>query len=276
MQLAAYIGRIRNSLIPIEEIVNNKELYNLTLPGVTEAQVQDSFSSRAFPTAASSEPLMRSAKAFMAESAVPNNPANDPKFKVSTPQPDLLYGYNLRSLPTPQRQFLSQGREMIANTSSLVLPFFVIEFKNDAGNLAVATNQCLGGSATCVNIAERLNARLRECKKTEGVRFIDTASFSIAMNSSDARLHISWKANDLKYYTARVRCYQLQEPEQYKRFWNDVRNVIDWGTDQRLCDIRNAIEHLLREGHERAGAKSRTPPPQDSGSERGTKRQVRE
>lgn len=33
--------------------------------------------------------------------------------------------------------------------------------------LWVATSQCLGGSASCVNIAERLNDRLRQCKSSE-------------------------------------------------------------------------------------------------------------
>ena len=50
---------------------------------------------------------------------------------------------------------------MVANTQGLVYPFFVIEFKADgpggSGSMWVATNQCLGGSASCVKIAERLN-----------------------------------------------------------------------------------------------------------------------
>jgi hypothetical protein len=54
----------------------------------------------------------------------------------------------------------------------------------------VATNQCLGGSASYVNIAERLNRRLKQCKSDE-VRPIDSAALSIAMNGTEARLYIS-------------------------------------------------------------------------------------
>jgi hypothetical protein len=54
----------------------------------------------------------------------------------------------------------------------------------------VATNQCLGGSASFVNIAERLNRRLKDCKNKE-VKSIDRTAFSIAMNGIQARLSIS-------------------------------------------------------------------------------------
>lgn len=83
--------------------------------------------------------------------------------KVSVPYPNMLYGYNrLEAFAQQQQtQLRFMGNEIIVNTQNLVYPFFVIEFKADgpggSGSLWVATNQCLGGSASCVNIAERLN-----------------------------------------------------------------------------------------------------------------------
>jgi hypothetical protein len=90
----------------------------------------------------------------------------------------------------------------------------------------VATNQCLGGSASCVNIAERLNRQLRECKSAE-VQPIDSAAFSIAMSGTEARLYISWKHNELDYYMRRVKSFLLQEPDHFLEFRKYVRNIID-------------------------------------------------
>ena len=104
------------------------------------------------------------------------------------------------------------GNEMVANTHDLIYPFFVIEFKADgpggSGSMWAATNLCPGGSASCINIAERLNRRLKQCKNDE-VRPIDSAVFSIAMNGTEARLYISWKHNELDYYMRNVKSFLL-------------------------------------------------------------------
>lgn len=70
------------------------------------------------------------------------------KFKVSTPGPDLLYGYKRGpAFPRQQAQLISMGAEPVANTARLLYPFFVVEFNGDGGIMLVATNQSLGGSA---------------------------------------------------------------------------------------------------------------------------------
>ena len=141
-------------------------------------------------------------------------------------------------------------------------------FKGDGrsgdGSLWVATNQCLGGSTSCVKIAERLNCRLRECKSKE-VRLINSAAFSVVMNGTEARLYISWKHNELDYYMRRVKSFSLQEPEQYVAFRKYVRNIIDWGKDERLNKIRDSLNSLLEESRKTASllAKSRPPPSSD-------------
>jgi hypothetical protein len=189
--------------------------------------------------------------------------------KVSTPYPDMLYGYNnLRAFPQQQAQLRSMGNEMVANTQDLIYPFFVIEFKADgpgvSGSMWVATNQCLGGSASCVNIAERLNRRLRQCK-SDKVQAIDSAAFSISMNGTEARLYISWKHNDLDYYMRKVDSFLLQKPKDFVEFRKYVRNIIDWGKDKRLKEIRDSLDSLLEENRKTASqlAKSRPPPSSD-------------
>jgi hypothetical protein len=94
------------------------------------------------------------------------------------------------TFPQQLAQLRSMGNE-IANAQDLIYPFFVIEFKADgpggSGSMWVATNQCLGGSASCINIAERLNRQMRQWKNRK-VRLIDSTAFSIAMNGTEACL----------------------------------------------------------------------------------------
>lgn len=71
-------------------------------------------------------------------------PQVDPKLKVSTPVPDMLYGYNRSAFPKQQVQLISMGSEVVANNQDLLYPFFAIEFKADGlsggGTMWVATN----------------------------------------------------------------------------------------------------------------------------------------
>lgn len=70
-------------------------------------------------------------------------PSTGSKYKVSTPAPDMLYGYDRQSaFPRQQGQLLSMGTEMIANNQyqGLLYPFFMVKFKGDGGSMWVATN----------------------------------------------------------------------------------------------------------------------------------------
>ncbi|KAK5656497.1 hypothetical protein OQA88_4474 [Cercophora sp. LCS_1] len=82
------------------------------------------------------------------------------------------------------------------------------------------------------------------------------------MNGTEARLYVSWKHNDLDYYMQKVDSFLLQEPQDYIEFRKHVKNIIDWGKDKRLKEIRESLDTLLEEGRKRASkaAKSRPPP----------------
>ncbi|KAM3068371.1 hypothetical protein ACMFMF_009186 [Clarireedia jacksonii] len=227
-----------------DQVKQNTRLEHLEM-GTGEPDVERYFHTHIFPDPEPTDILQRTDRNPMAKHAVPDFGS---KLKVSTPIPDMLYGYNRpRAFPRQQAQLRSMGNEMVANTQSLVYPFFVIEFKADgpggSGSMWVATNQCLGGSASCVNIAERLNRQLRQCKN-KTVRPIDSAAFSIAMNGTEARLYISWKHDELKYYMRKVDSFLLQKPNDYVEFRKYVRNIIEWGKDQRLKEIRDSLDGL--------------------------------
>lgn len=172
-----------------------------------------------FPRSRSGDVLDRSDRQPMARHAVPSA---DSKLKVSNPKPDMLFGYSRHAAFLQQQaQLISMGSEMVATSQNLIYPFFVVEFKGDGpsggGALWVATNQCLGGAASCVNIAERLNRQLEQCESDQ-VRPFDGAAFSIAMSGTEARLCISWKHDELRYYMANVKSFLLQRPDHYLEF----------------------------------------------------------
>ncbi|KAG8417266.1 hypothetical protein J3459_012472 [Metarhizium acridum] len=271
-----YVRRNRDSPGPsLDEIRQNRDLYDLSL-GTAEPDVEKYFNSHIFHDPKSSDSLKRSDRQPMARHTVPNSGS---KLKVSNPVPGMIYGYTRNGAFTraQQTQFNSMGNTMVANSQNMICPFFVIEFKGDGpsgtGSLWVATNQCLGGSASCVNISERLNRQLRHCKSAE-IQPVNTAAFSVAMSGTEARLYISWKHNELDYYMANVESFLLQRPDHFLEFRKYIRNIIDWGKDRRLKDIQNCLDSLLEESRMRSSeaAKSRLPPSDSSATSSGKRR----
>lgn len=244
------VRKDRNSPGPsLDQVCQDTRLEDLEM-GTGEPDVEKYFHTYVFPDPKPSDILKRTDRSPMAKHAIPDVGS---KLKVSTPVPDMLFGYTDEAFPQQQAQLISMGNEIVAKSQGLIYPFFIIEFKADgpsgAGSLWVATNQCLGGSASCVNIAERLNRQLRQCKN---VQPIDNAVFSIAMSGTEARLYISWKHDELKYYMQKVDSFLLQKPKDYVEFRKYVRNIVDWGKDQRLKEIRNSQNDLLEENRETA------------------------
>lgn len=235
---------------PADYVGQDRNLEHLEM-GALDVNVQTYFQNEVFPRP--TDILTRTEKLPMVKHAVPNVST---EFKVSTSTPAMLYGYDRNgTFPQQQAQLRSMKDEVLANNHGTLYPFFVIEFTaadgpSGAGNLSVATNQCLSSSASCVNMAECLNDRLRRRKSGE-ILPIDSAAFSIAMSGTEARLYItSWKHDELNYYMQNVRCFLLQDPNHYLKFRKYVRNIIDWGKDKRLEEIRDSLVSLLKNKQE--------------------------
>jgi hypothetical protein len=261
--LVSYIQRDRDSPGPSpNEVRQDTRLLNLEM-GAGEPQVTTYFNSNIFPVP---EPdvdgLERSERVSMSKHTVPNP---RPGVRLNAPKPAILYGYH-RYLAFPQQetQLFDMRAEAVAtaNGDGLLYPFLVIEVQGDGptdvGTLWAATNQCLGGSTSCVKIAELLNDRLRECK-SDKIQLINSAVFSIAMTGTEARLYISWKHNELDYYMQKIESFLLQTPDHYLKFRKYVRNIIDWGKNTRMNEIRGSLDSLLKEGIKKTSeaAKSR-------------------
>ncbi|KAL8412977.1 hypothetical protein RB596_009507 [Gaeumannomyces avenae] len=228
--LVNHVGRRRGSLGPLlDEIRLDRALHDLSM-GAPESQVKAFFHRRdIFPYPDSSSKIQRDDRTPMAKHTVPSSGS---EHRVSNPIPDMLYGYNRRTAFTLQEaQLISMGTRMDANSHSLAFPFLTVELKGSGHaetNLWVATNQCLGASACCVNAAGSLCRRLNN-GDSDQIRLAYTATFSIAMNGTEARLYISWKHDDqLSYYMAWIKSFLLQRPEDYR----DFRNLPESGEQQ--------------------------------------------
>lgn len=250
-------ARPRDSPEPTdEELLNDKHRWALLEDNRKEGDVISYYKSRVFPTENDPQEVLRiTDSTAMRRQAVPFAGGTAGPFCV--PAPDLLYGYHRdTAFPNPGHQMLidSTNQEMAADNNfgssdALLYPFFLVEFKGSDGNMWVATNQCLGGTSTCVNIAESLNRRLFEAsQKKDGIvttETIDSSAFSVAMNGQDARIYVSWKQDELYYYTSHVECFALSRPDHYRDFRRMVRNIVDWGRNDRLKSIKRGMDQLL-------------------------------
>jgi hypothetical protein len=166
--------------------------------------------------------------------------------------PDILYGYVREGFtPKQQSQLDMMGyNEYTANNRGLTYPFFVVELKGDDGSLRVATNQCIGGAAACINMVEKLNRSI-EPLPTSTVSPVETTVFSIVMNESEARLFVSWKEGDDGsggggYYTQQIEGLLVYKPNDYLLLRRFVRNVLEWGKDRRRRQIGAVLDATLQ------------------------------
>ena len=165
----------------------------------------------------------------------------------------IIYGYKRAAFRQQQAQLVIIGDGIVANVQGIMYPFFSVKFVADgpqgSGSLWVATNRCLGDSATCVHMAEKLNLQPKNNHKTNQ-QAIDTTAFSVAMSGTEARLFVSWKqyggghSSEDAYHMAEVRSFALQDPAHHIEFRRYVLNIIDWGQGQRLNAIRESLSTL--------------------------------
>lgn len=257
--------RDRGSPCPTpDQVWEDKGLEKLAM-GANKSVVRKYFQKTIFPDPDPGDSLQCSDGEPMAEHAIPSTSSI---LKVSIPVPDILYGYNEQeAFPQQQTQLVSMGTEMMGNDQNpgIIYPFLVIEVKGDGESMWGAMNQCLGGSASCVNIAEILNRRVRMCE-SDMVYPIDSSIFSIAMNGAEARLYVTWKHNEQDYYMTTVDRFLLQDPEHYLKFRKYVLNIIDWGRGRRLEEIRKSLDDLLEESRKRNSAAAKSHALSDSAS----------
>ncbi|KKZ60320.1 hypothetical protein EMCG_04943 [[Emmonsia] crescens] len=279
--IARLINEIRQDRVSpepsLDSIRQDSALTKLEWAASSESEVEKYFSTKVFPDPDPNESLQRTDRHPMAPHTIPKVATSD--YKLATPVPDILYGYN-RDMAFPQHtvHLLATETESIANSQDLIYPFFDIEFKGEDGSLWEGTNQCLAGSASCVNMVEALNDRLDE-RKNNKVQSINSAAFSVTMSGTEARLFVTWKENN-KYSMSKVESFLLQSPDHYLKFRKLLRNILDWGRNRRLSEIKGVLDVVFEGDGGGSGAservKSREPPFDSSSLVKGKRLRVRE
>lgn len=247
------MGRKRESPEPHPDQLLKSKGYTNIVDGCTEEDVRHFFVKHIQQDCEESDRVKVSHDAPMrAEWRIGNE--NNESLPISIPKPDILYGYQAEDgFKYHRTQLASLGRSMASNGPGNILPFFVVELKSQGpgsrGSLWVAENQVLGGASSCVSMVSYLNDQLRATASSHGepVHQIDTATFSVAMSNTEARLYISWEKEKFHYYTQRYKSFALAEPEQYLEFRRYVRNIIDWGAHERLDSIRHALDDYIED-----------------------------
>ncbi|KAM3481733.1 hypothetical protein MY5147_000530 [Beauveria neobassiana] len=235
-----------------EKFIKAIRVCNNGLPKPLETFIRPLFDDCIFPKPLFDDLLLRIDSLIMKQTTLPTklSPADLKKLseearqvsKISIPVPDILYGYSFGVLPTEFRKLLSSvlGDVQVVNAADLVLPFLVVEFKGDGGSMWSCTNQCLGGSAACVNVGRRLNIGL--VAKDQNPSF-NSAVFSIAMNGDKANLYVSWKpkSDAAEYYMQRIGFFAIEDMHDLLILQRTVREIIDWGLGPRLDEIRECL-----------------------------------
>ncbi|KIH87117.1 hypothetical protein SPBR_04923 [Sporothrix brasiliensis 5110] len=269
--LVARMRKKRDSPGPTEdEVLRDRDRQTL-VRGTGEPRVAAYYTRTMFPVAGAADVLQASARMPMNRRVVPfaaDGPRGTDALglrapRYCTPTPDLLYGYNsANAFPDEDHRthlFYTDHEVRATNEpDTLVYPFLVVEFKGVDGNMLVADNQCLGGTATCISLAETLNRQLRAFSRdAQVIHAVESSAFSIAMNGADARLYVSWTHGDRVYYTQTVQVFHMGRPDHYLDFRRMVRNIIDWGRNDRLRAVRQSLDAILEETRKRYASESK-------------------
>ncbi|KAK4212062.1 hypothetical protein QBC37DRAFT_288812, partial [Rhypophila decipiens] len=232
----------------IQEVRTRKSLQELS-DYPAESQVASFFERMVFTDKreGAANFLLRHERVWMKKIHVPKNPESDTE--VSTPVPDMLYGYSHRhSTPFSKEELRTQTRVLpgglaAANSSRLRFPFLVIEIKGDEP-FRQAVNQCLGGASTCVRITNRLNEKIQLLPAAQATP-VETAAFSVAINNLIAGVYVTWFHNN-KYLTREVEQFSLnsRKPDDFIRLYHVIQNILHWGQGKRLNEIKAGLAAL--------------------------------
>ncbi|KAK8104426.1 uncharacterized protein PG998_011459 [Apiospora kogelbergensis] len=167
------------------------------------------------------------------------------------PIPDFVYGYRGRS-PTKhftEAQLLAGGQidpEMgRVDSRSLGFPFLIVKYKADGG-FSVGENQCMGASATCVSMINKLNDKLWEYDDTQTV---SNAVFIFLIDQYRAILYVSWMGPDGKYYMLPIEDFGFSAgPKGLRDLTSRVQNIFHWAARSRLKEIQRALDTIGEEG----------------------------
>ncbi|CAH0019295.1 unnamed protein product [Clonostachys rhizophaga] len=167
--------------------------------------------------------------------------------RIVTPKPDIYLGYDHEHFEDGV-----QGLFKNVDTNVAKLAFLNVELKGDGetslGGLWVATNQCMGGASTFLNILNKLQSTLLEHHLVEEANAFEPVIFSIASNGTEARLFATYSQSEGDFTTYFVRGFLLYDALSRATLDVYIQCIVDWGTNKRLQTIESALQALHQSG----------------------------
>ena len=165
---------------------------------------------------------------------------------IVTPTPDLHYGYPRRSFDTTEFGTMQYPRlEPYASPNSAN---FWLEFKSGSrgGTHWVAENQNAGSGSHCVNSIETL---MNYTRGKEQHKMVESVAFSCVADTYFASIWVHWYEHEdnPRFVSSEIDSYRLKKPEDLSKFRSSVRNIIEYGIEERLTTIKDALRDLLRQ-----------------------------
>ncbi|KAK7753163.1 hypothetical protein SLS62_004896 [Diatrype stigma] len=190
--------------------------------------------------------------------------------RVSIPWPDVAYGYMKKAITSLQSLELATITPTRGQVSKeLRFPFLVFEAKGSDGNMSVALNQCLGGTATCANAIKGLNS----LAEGYGVDPMENIVFGIVMNEWAAAVYAMWWEADGGYFRQQsIARFSFGAEDSVRGFRESLVKILRWGKDVRLKEIATTIDKIREARLERENApKKRGRPPKKAGDNKRAK-----
>ncbi|CAI6089945.1 unnamed protein product [Clonostachys chloroleuca] len=152
-------------------------------------------------------------------------------------------GYELSAFPIENLDVLDQ-----LDSSEIKFPFLEIEYKGDGSNswggLWVATNQCLGGTATFLNILDQFKTQLNQRSLKTQSEVLEPIVFSVVTNGTEARLFVTSSDGQGVFKMFLIRGFLFIEDQGFDKLSAYLTNIIEWGADIRLGHIKTALKAL--------------------------------
>lgn len=161
----------------------------------------------------------------------------------------------------PQRRAIKDLVPRLGNISQeghLGFPFLLVEVTGKGnpayeGVLEGAKNQCLGGVAAGLEVIEKLNRFVEDqYPYVYWTPEVSNLVFSIAVTQHTAEVYKSTVCKEVTnmgevqqlYYTEKEQTYSLRDPKSFSMFCKYIRNIIYWGTHERLRSIQYVLDYL--------------------------------
>ena len=172
---------------------------------------------------------------------------------IAAPKPDLQFGFPHTEFAASQIGVMNNHRisPYAKPSTATYWPFFVVELKaaSRGGTHFIGENQAAGAGAHCVKSVDTLFEHTHRERSKE--KAFDSMMFSCVADAQHGTLWVHWRGIEVgkqpRYNSAELRDFVWKhDSAEILNFRRTVRNIIDYGVDTRLPEIKEALDTLVQ------------------------------